>query len=125
MPKLRWVGLADDFSALVTDLLGPSLTDLLAYCGGRFSLKTVLMIADQAIERLAWIHRKGYLHRDVKPTNFCFGAGSYRSVLHVIDMGLAKSWERAINDREHDQRRRGFCGTTEFASINAHYATGL
>lgn len=45
--KVLWFGVAGEFRALVMGLLGPSLQNLLGYCGGRFTLKTVLMIADQ------------------------------------------------------------------------------
>jgi hypothetical protein len=52
IPNLYWYGIEHERNALVTDLYGPSLEQLLKYCKGTFTLKTVLLIADQALDRI-------------------------------------------------------------------------
>jgi serine/threonine protein kinase len=53
---------------LVLELLGNDLEDLMKKNKNRkFSLKTVLMIGLQVIDRLEAFHKIGYLHRDIKP----------------------------------------------------------
>ena len=47
------------------DLLGPSIEDLFNFCQRQFSLKTVLMLIDQAIERVQQMHEQSLIHRDV------------------------------------------------------------
>jgi len=75
IPAVKWFGSEGDYNVLVIDLLGPSLEDLFNFCGKRFSLKTVLLLADQMIARLEFMHSRSYIHRDVKPDNFLIGTG--------------------------------------------------
>lgn len=118
IPRVWWFGEECDFYVLVEDLLGPSLEDLFNYCNRKFSLKTTLLVADQAISRIEYIHSKGFLHRDIKPENFLMGIGKEGNTLYTVDFGLAKEFCDA--ERYKDFEGRAFGGTSRYASINNH-----
>ncbi|CAH0518728.1 unnamed protein product [Peronospora belbahrii] len=121
VPSLRWFGVEGEYNVMVIDLLGPSLEDLFNYCGRRFQLKTVLMIADQLLCRIEYCHAKNFIHRDVKPDNFLIGLGKRAQIVHVIDFGLAKKY-RDPKTHQHIPYRenKNLTGTARYASINTH-----
>lgn len=121
IPNLHWYGVEGDYNVMVVDLLGPSLEDLFSFCGRKFSLKTVVMLADQMINRVEYMHTKNFLHRDIKPDNFLIGLGKKANMVHIIDFGLAKKY-RDPKSQQHIPYRenKNLTGTARYASINTH-----
>jgi len=121
IPSIRYFGQENERNILIMDLLGPCLEDLFNFCSRRFSLKTVLMLADQMIARLEFIHNKHFIHRDVKPANFLMGIGKHINQVFVVDFGLAKKY-KCFRTKEHIPYREGksLTGTARYASTNAH-----
>ncbi|KAI9674786.1 MAG: hypothetical protein M1817_001690 [Caeruleum heppii] len=125
IPQVHWEGEECEYSILVLDLLGPTLEDLFNYCDRTFSLRTVLMLAEQLLRRLEHIHGKGYIHRDIKPENLLMGDGMRGNHVYVIDLGLVLPWRTVSEDKNHNEAPDGplkLIGTADYASINAHYA---
>uniref|UniRef100_A0A0N4ZDN4 non-specific serine/threonine protein kinase n=1 Tax=Parastrongyloides trichosuri TaxID=131310 RepID=A0A0N4ZDN4_PARTI len=121
IPHIRYFGVEREYNCLVMDLLGPSLEDLFVFCGRRFTMKTVLMLVDQMIGRVEYVHVKNFIHRDIKPDNFLMGIGRHCNKLFLVDFGLAKKY-RESRSRIHIPYRedKNLTGTARYASINAH-----
>ncbi len=121
IPKLHWYRQEGEHNVMVIELLGPSLEDLFNYCSRKFTLKTVLMLADQMIQRIEFLHQRSFLHRDIKPDNFLMGLGREANIVHVIDFGLAKKY-RDHKTRLHIPYRdnKNLTGTARYASLKTH-----
>ena len=98
VPKIYYVGKEDPYNVMIMDFLGPNLQQLLDYCNGRFSVKTVCMIAQEAILRVELMHKMGYIHRDIKPDNFVVGLGDKANLIYLIDLGLCKRYWNPITN---------------------------
>ncbi|KAF6992588.1 hypothetical protein CFC21_112277 [Triticum aestivum] len=124
IPNVRWFGVEGDYSALVMDLLGPNLQDLFESCDAKLSLKTVLMLADQMIDRVECLHTNSFVHKDIKPQNFLMGRGKSANLVHLIDFGIARKYmETSKHGKQHIPYREnmmGLQGTPRYASINNH-----
>ncbi|CAK57370.1 unnamed protein product (macronuclear) [Paramecium tetraurelia] len=119
IPRIFAQGTDGDYNYIVIDLLGQSLEDLFNKHNKRLSLKTVLMLADQMIQRIEFIHLNKFLHRDIKPDNFLIGLGQKAVRIYLLDFGLAKRYSTKDG---HIPYREGksLTGTARYASINTH-----
>jgi len=124
IPNIWWYGELSGNHAMVLELLGPSLEDHLNFCDRKFSLKTTLMLADQMISRVEYVHGKHFLHRDITPDNFLMGTGEKDHDVYIIDFGLAKQY-RDPETGEHIPLKvwKRFSGTARYCSIDMHRGT--
>lgn len=67
------------------------------------------------IDAIEEIHKRGIIHRDIKPDNFILGRDDCKKV-YAIDFGLAScsKWKRYKKEGNRP------CGTSRYASINCH-----
>lgn len=78
------------------------------------------MLIDQMIARIEYVHNRNFIHRDIKPDNFCIGHNKTSNKIFLLDFGLAKRYIQ--RDGKHIPYREGknLTGTARYASINTH-----
>jgi serine/threonine protein kinase len=109
------------YNILVMDLLGPSLEDCFVQCNRRFSMKTILMLGQQMIRLVEYMHTRNFIHRDIKPDNFVMGRGRRAPQVHILDFGLAKKYRDSKTHTHLPYRTlKSLTGTPRYASINSH-----
>lgn len=112
---------------LVLELLGPNLQTLMEKGSSQshptipyLSLKSVLQIADQGLLKIEYLHKKGYVHGNLTPTNFVIGLGHNSNLLYLLDMSHSIRYKHKetgelipFSDKSHNQ------GDPAFSSINS------
>ena len=92
---------------------------------GRLEAKLALDIATQVAGGLAAVHKKGLVHRDIKPTNIMVSLEEGgRPTAKIIDLGLAKAVAESHSDAAISLPGV-FAGTPEFASPEQFAGAGV
>lgn len=121
VPQLLYSGREGKYNVLVLQRMGENLEAVLTKCHRHFSLRTVLLLAQQLLTILEQVHDQGIMHRDIKPDNVVLGAAGNTSQVFLIDFGLSKCFWNPVTD-EHIQYRtdKHLTGTARYASIQNH-----
>jgi casein kinase I family protein HRR25 len=119
IPSVHYFGVDHGCRIMVLDLLGPNLEELFEYCHRKFSLKTVLFLADQILDRLEFIHAKSFILGDVRPENFCMGVGILEAQFKVASLGCARYQDFKGHHLPHPANLP-FVAMSRYASVSTH-----
>ncbi|KAJ6226404.1 tau-tubulin kinase 1 [Anaeramoeba flamelloides] len=117
------------YNYLIMELLGPNLSSLRKKQPQKiFSLSTTLKLGVQMISAIEDVHEVGYLHRDIKASNFALRMsrkmrsenGYSPGYCCIIDFGLARKYITSEGEHRPPREEVGFRGTARYASINSH-----
>ncbi len=109
-----------NYNYMMMELLGLSLEDLFDLCQRKFSLKTILSLADQMLCRIEFLHSRHLVHRDIKPDNFLMGLYKNKSIVYICDFGLCKKFRDQNGKHIPYKDGKSLTGTARYASINSH-----
>jgi len=101
IPKVQWFGVEGDNHVMVLDQLGPSTEEVFNYCSRTFSLKTVLMLADQMLACIEHLHSSCFIHRNIEPANLVMGQGHGGDLWRYTPDSLAKCYA-FLSTTNHD-----------------------
>ena len=92
---IRWLkhGEVDGLPVLVLERLHHSLADELKLRGPRLPLREALDLTGQVAGSLAWLHRHGLCHLDIKPPNLLFTPPGPLQRLKLADFGVSLAME--------------------------------
>ncbi|CAI5451142.1 unnamed protein product [Caenorhabditis angaria] len=116
----------EHFKFIIMPLLGDNLMNMrFMFEDGRFSLSTGLRLSLLAISPIQTLHSIGYVHRDIKASNFCvvgnLNGRPEELKLCLVDFGISRSFKDKSGELKTPRSDIKFRGTNRYASLAAHY----
>lgn len=110
-----------DGKTLVTDRLGSDLGTLPKERKRLSYLETVILLVDQLIALVQYIHTHGIVHRGIRPDRFAMGFGPRENQVHVVEFSLAKLYCNLESQLHEAYGENEFCPCSiPYMSIRAH-----
>jgi casein kinase I family protein HRR25 len=138
IPTVYWFGSECDHNVIVIEHLGPSLGNLFDRYHRKFTLSTVLLLADQLVSvqdcfnckvgaplipttQISCIEYVHFIHGDIKPSNILMGVGDHNDHVYIIDFGLAMRYRDPKTCLHIPcETNCDITGTISYALINNH-----
>ncbi|KAK2715166.1 hypothetical protein QYM36_009971 [Artemia franciscana] len=119
IPEVKCRGQENEYNILVMNILGPSLEELFTSCSRKFKLKTVLILADQMLKRLEYVHSKFFIHGNIHPSSFSMGIKDYTDVKKVFLTSFSYTRKYSTSNKPVRCNKHKI-GNLKYASLNAH-----
>ena len=120
-PRLISYGETDLIKYIAMELLGPSISKVRRQLPNkRYTAFSVLRLGYEMLVCIEEMHKRGFIHRDIKPGNFLIRPNRLFP-LCLIDFGLSSSYiDQETNRHITYKKDVGFVGTFRYASLNVH-----
>ncbi|OHT01917.1 Casein kinase I [Tritrichomonas foetus] len=121
-PKFHYYSIENNNCILVTQLLGKPLSNLFIEQKQTFSLKTIIMIADQVLERLEFLYNKSIVHGRISPEHILIERNPCQNVpslLYLVNFCHGERFKECLGFNNNILSERKGYGPEEFLSIRA------
>ena len=107
-------------NCIAMQLMGKNLALYRRSLKKRWTRAFAVSVLLQMLEAIQQLHDAGYIHRDIKPTNFVVGLYARKHDVYMVDFGLAKQHLNQHGKPHPRRKNTNFRGTLTYASLNAH-----
>lgn len=99
MPLLHWFETIDGKDVMTIDTYGPTLEKVFCQSGRYFSMQSLLLLADQLLARVEFIHSRNIIHGNLNPQSFAFGVPEWQTQqVLLVDFGTEIAPHSTVRD---------------------------